>query len=135
MGLSESSVKLLSSFLLNRSQSVEHNTIKSDLLCIRRGVPQGSILGPLLFTVYVHKLPNVALSCFQHFYADDTQYYLSFSPEESAQAVAAINYDLQNLFAFCEKHCLMLNSSKSAMIVFGREKDRNQFKETYANHV
>lgn len=135
IGLSEASVQLLSSFLVNRHQRVEYAGMRSIFLPVFKGVPQGSILGPLFFTVYVQKLPDTALSCSQHFYADDTQYYISFSPDESEQVVHAINYDLSNLLNFSRSHSLQLNSAKSSLIVFGREKDRNMFKTNYAHLI
>ena len=56
-GIKNCSLQLIKSYLANRSQYVEHNGIKSDYSPISTGVPQGSILGPLLFIIYLNDIP------------------------------------------------------------------------------
>jgi hypothetical protein len=79
-GISNSAHSLLSSYLSHRSQSVAIDRSFSPSLPLQRGVPQGSVLGPLLFTLYTTPLSYLLTeSSLQfHFYADDTQIYLSF---------------------------------------------------------
>lgn len=127
IGVHGHTVDLFHSFLSNRKQAVIGGSHISKFLNVTKGVPQGSILGPLLFQIYISNFPNVFLSCRQHYYADDTQVYLSFNKDESEQAVAAVNYDLHRIFDVSQKHCLMLNHGKSVAIVFGKKKDREQF--------
>jgi len=78
------------SYLSNRSQRVSLNGCISDSFRLPHGVPQGSCLGPLLFTIYSSKLFEVIKYHLPqaHAYADDTQLYLSFSPdsEEAGQS-------------------------------------------------
>ena len=63
--------ELISNYLLNRKQYVYLNGVRSFLQQINIGVPQGSILGPLLYLIYINDLPN-CLECTPSFYADDT---------------------------------------------------------------
>ena len=71
-------LKLLESYLSNRLQYVEHDNIKSDYIPITTGVPQGSFLGPLLFTIYLNDISfSSKLSKFI-VYADDTTLLANF---------------------------------------------------------
>ena len=76
-GLSGNALSLLSSYLSNRTQSVIVDQAQSPELPLLCGVPQGSVLGPLLFSLYTtslnHLLANLVVQF--HFYADDTQIY------------------------------------------------------------
>jgi retron-type reverse transcriptase len=89
-GISDTAFTLLSSYLSNRSQSVAVDNEFSNKLPLLRGVPQGSVLGPLLFSLYTTPLSHIlADSSIQfHFYADDTQLYVSFSGSDSSQSLA-----------------------------------------------
>jgi len=65
------------SYLSNREQFVDIDGYKSDSLSITCGVPQGSILGPLLFLLYINELPNTSKLLSFHLFADDTNIYCS----------------------------------------------------------
>jgi hypothetical protein len=130
IGISKNALSLFGSYLNNRSQAVTLNGNTSTYIQINKGIPQGSILGPIFFNIY--SLQNLNLSCLQHYYADDAQIYLSFPPDESKQAVAALNFDLNQIFTLLVKHCLQINASKSALIIFGKKADRIKF--VYDNH-
>ncbi len=65
-------LKLMESYMTNITQYVEIDGVKSDLLNLSSGVPQGSILGPILFIIYINDIAN-ASKCFDFIiYADDT---------------------------------------------------------------
>lgn len=81
-------IEWIESYLSDRKQKIEIDNVVSDVFIVPFGVPQGSRLGPLLFTLYTSRLlTNIhtefpSISC--HCYADDTQLYLSFCPNTPA---------------------------------------------------
>ena len=77
-GLSNGTLHLISSFISNRQQLVCINTIKSDFLPVIYGIPQGSVLGPLLFSLYVNDLP-LFIKALCELFADDTTIHYSHS--------------------------------------------------------
>ena len=66
---------LIKDYLMNRTQFVKHEDIISNKETLTHGVPQGSILGPLLFTIFVNDLKDAVGSCQILSYADDTRVY------------------------------------------------------------
>ena len=75
MGVSSSTVGCFESYLSNRMQQMSCGSELSDALPVTFGVPQGSILGPLLFLVYINDLPSITNKCNVSLYADDTVLY------------------------------------------------------------
>ena len=82
-GVTGLALQWITSYLSDRTQQVVINGAISESAALLQGVPQGSVLGPILFTIYVSPLADIAkrFGMQYHFYADDSQLYVSFEPK------------------------------------------------------
>lgn len=125
IGMSNKVINFFRSYLENRTQKVKISNNLSVPLGISSGVPQGSILGPLLYTLYTLDFENVIKYCHAHFYADDTQLLLSFDPSEYAIAVDKVNQDISAVLEKSKSHSLNINANKTSVLVFGPQNTRS----------
>ena len=106
--------QLLANYLKTRKQYVKLNNIKSDLLEITCGVPQGSILGPLLFLIYVNDIPAICENSIPFLFADDTN-LIGFNKKGSVEFMQA---DTQRMYKWLCANKLSLNIGKSSTLTF-----------------
>jgi len=111
------------SYLENRQQFVQLNAIKSRLAYIKCGVPQGSILGPLLFLIYINDIVHVSDIAQVIMFADDTNLFFSGCDMNSLNS--AINNELKKFVKWFELNKLSLNVNKTHCIVFVTRHNRN----------
>lgn len=116
---STQAISLISSYLSNRQQLVSYRGMNSELLPLNTGVPQGSILGPLLFLIYINDL-SCASNIFKTFtYADDST--LIYSPNrtlDSHHTSTIINEELEKTNKWFLANKLSLNIKKTKFIIF-----------------
>lgn len=113
---SQESVKLINSFLNDRQQLVHYNNVSSGLLQIPLGVPQGSVLGPLLFLLYINQLPNDIPDTSFILFADDTS---TFACNKNATALMnKLQQDEHNLQNWFVNNVLTLNNDKTIKCLF-----------------
>ncbi|KAK7925857.1 hypothetical protein WMY93_008167 [Mugilogobius chulae] len=121
VGLQGSVLQWFSSYLTDRSFAVMVDDYSSSSAPLTSGVPQGSILGPVLFSIYMLPLGSIIakynLSC--HLYADDVQLYLPLLPN-AAPALDSLNNCLLDIKKWLAHNFLHLNDNKTECIVFGQ---------------
>ena len=118
---------MINSFLIFRIQKVILPSCTSDWIQLYQGVPQGTVLGPLLFNIYVNSL----YTCIDHKcsvvqYADDTMVFTSSKKIESA--VESLELNVNSICNFFEKQQLTLNADKTEFITF--QTKNNKYKST-----
>ena len=127
-GISGSALDLVSSYLHDRTQSVSINGCSTVPTPMLTGVPQGSVLGPLLFSLYTSPISqifsNSAVS--YHLYADDTQLYISFSASDSTQNLAKLSSTLDSVHSWLFANRLTVNPSKTEYLLIGTPQQRSK---------
>ena len=117
VGVREEALAFLKSYLLDRFQRVNIDGALSDTVPLQYGVPQGSLLGLILFTIYTCSLASLldAHGVKYHFYADDTRFYIRIKDvdEVKEKMVALISY----IRKWMSERKLKLNDGKTEIII------------------
>ena len=128
-GLGGTVLRWFASYLRNRCQAIKIGSTLSELSNLIYGVPQGSVLGPLLFSLYTTPLskiirlhPHIKF----HFYADDTQLYIHLSHKNASSALTKLNACLHDVQEWMSLSKLKLNPEKTEFIVFGSKAQRQK---------
>ena len=117
-GISTKCLTWFNSYLANRKQYVQMENIKSDKMTILTGVPQGSVLGPLLFIIYTNDIINCSTHFHPVIYADDTTLINTSVNLNNDQNVVILNQELDKIYQWLNTNKLSLNISKTKFIIF-----------------
>ena len=121
-GIRGVALHMFKSYLSNRHQFVLYNDSKSENKKITCGVPQGSILGPLLFLLYINDLAHVSTKLFSLLFADDSNMFLTGkNPNELIQTM---NTEIVNVVDWLRVNKLSLNLKKTHFIIFQKQRAR-----------
>ena len=115
--MSSEFLHLILSYISDRSQYVQIGSNKSCHKKINFGVPQGSILGPILFNIYVSDMKNEFDSpCIQ--YADDTNFYEHCKLSEIPQSITTLTNAAKSIYAWSRDNNLVFNPKKTKFMLF-----------------
>ena len=124
-GISGSVTDWMKSYLTNRHQQITINGQLSDEIKLDYGFPQGSCIGPFGFKLYTKPLTKIAQyhQISIHLYADDTQLYVEFDPEDSESALSRLEGCIEDIRVWMKQNFLKLNEDKTEFIIFGTKRN------------
>ena len=120
-GIRGTALNLIKNYLSDRKQFVHYNNVDSEHQNISCGVPQGSILGPLLFIIYINDIVNVSDLIYLILYADDTNVFVSHESPIEASRIANVEISKLNIWFKINK--LSLNVKKTKAMFFSPKKE------------
>ena len=120
-GFDPSALNLMSNYFTDRHQTVKHNNHLSSSLPIKLGVPQGSVLGPLLFIIFINDLPFFASDLNQKLFADDTTAHVSRDSYDLL--ISDFNIHINHLITWCRFNQLDINWTKTKAMFITKKMD------------
>ena len=117
LGIKGKLLDWVKNYLTERYQRTLANNVISKEKLITCGVPQGSVLGPLLFIIYINDISNAVSNSRVSLYADDTVIYISHS--DYITAVHLIQTDLEGVYSWCDSNKLTINCKKTKFCLYG----------------
>ena len=121
--ISKALFELIEDYLLGRTQKVQIGDQLSNERTVTSGVPQGSLLGPLLFLIYINDLPTVVFSSMALLFADDLK--LIFNGRAEQESLEKLQIDLQALHNWSMQNHLLFNLKKCSISGFQYDRNKN----------
>ena len=125
MGVGGSELSVLTQLLPNRSQYVVVDGCRSKLVNVVLGVPQGSVLGPLLFLLYTAELFSAVENKLYGYADDSTLVAVVPSPGERVAVSVSMNSDLNRVSVWCNLCGMKLNASETKIMIVSRSRTVN----------
>ena len=137
-GIKETALEWIRSYLPGRTQKVGVGNARLSLVTLSFGVQQGSVLGPILFTLYTCPLGSICIKHHikYHLYADDQQIHLSFKPSEAgdkATCIKRLETCISEIREWMMANMLKLNDDKMELIIFGTRQQLAKIGEVSMN--
>ena len=120
VGIGGSVLRLVLSYFSDRTQRFQRVQIMSDFASLLCGVPQGSVLGPMKFCLYLLPLGAILRhhNIGYHIYADDTQLYISFKCKDPLESLTKLNMCISDIRVWMIKNKFKINDSETEFIIF-----------------
>ena len=122
VGVGGSFLSIIREFLTSRSQCVVVDGCMSSSVRVVSGVPQGSVIGPLLFLLYTADLADVVENIFITYADDSTLIAIIPTPADRARVSASLDRDLDRISAWCKMWGMTLNASKTYSLIVSRSR-------------
>jgi hypothetical protein len=116
-GITCKTLTIFCNYLSNRTQRVKINNVKSNWCSVNKGVPQGSVLGPVLFNIFINDIFYFVNHCQIYNYADDN--VISYYSKSLAELKSVLEFDISNLLNWFSENGMKANPSKFQLISFG----------------
>ena len=131
--LGNKALNLLNSYLKDRTFSVNIDGAQSKPSTLKHGVPQGSLLGPLLYIIYTKEIETIAArhNIQTNLYADDVQLYISFELEDMTRTKSQLSCCLAEIKNWMDSNYLKLNTNKTQLKIFKPAKTSLDFTFDY----
>ena len=117
-----------SSYLNSRFQQTHVSGVNSELKPVISGVPQGSILGPLLFLIFINDLPLATVHSMTDIFADDTT--LSVHSSSSKHVIDSLAFDLINVNSWCDLNRMYINVAKTKLMIISSKQNANRIQHS-----
>ena len=139
-GITEKALSWFSTYLEDRTQRVQVETTTSDNVPLKCGVPQGSVLGPVIFTLYTAPIQRIIRKhgVKHHKYADDIQLYVEYDPAVPGareEAIRRLEACIKEILIWMSIRMLKLNDDKTEMVIFCSKHHLGQYVIKPVSHV
>ena len=131
MGIRGTALNWFYTYLSGRTQSITIEDVASDVVPLATGVPQGSVLGTILFLIYIQPLSEIISThnISRHGYADDTQLYTRFSLKDDSglqTAISKLEQFIHNVRKWLIENKLKINDGKTEMLIVTSSRNKEQ---------
>lgn len=126
-GISGKLLGWLKAFLSNRSQNVVVDSVQSHPGDVISGIPQGSVLGPLMFLIFINDIPHVFRSSNVKLFADDCKIYMAYSRTHGTQSKIEFQADINRLCAWTASNQLKIAFEKCSVIHLGYQNPKHVY--------
>ena len=127
MGFDLGSLCWFRQYLTDRTQLTMANGSLSSILPVTCGVPQGSVLGPILFLIFVNDITTHLQFCKSRQYADDTVLYHSLALSSD---ITKVQTDSDTLLEWCRQNKMHINTEQTNVVVYGTKSNRYKLRDT-----